>query len=135
MDNEENKTVLVVDDDDDVLFLVQYALKRLGIETECATTGAEGLDRYRQRAEESSPYAAVIADLGLPGGMGARELIAPLLSLNPAARVFVTSGYSDDPVLMNFRAYGFSGALPKPITVEMLRDMVVPLLGDRRNGP
>lgn len=135
MENKEKKTVLVIDDDDDVLFLIGYALKRLGIETECVTTGAEGLKRYRRKIEEHSPFAAVIADLGLPGGLGALELIAPLLSLDPVAKVFVTSGYSDDPVLTNFRAFGFSGALPKPITIETLRDMVVPLLGDPTGTP
>uniref|UniRef100_A0A831U0W5 Response regulator transcription factor n=1 Tax=Geobacter metallireducens TaxID=28232 RepID=A0A831U0W5_GEOME len=135
MEDKEKKTILVIDDDDDVLFLIGYALKHLGIETECTTTGTEGLERYRQKIEERRPFAAVIADLSLPGNLGARELIVPLLSLNPSAKVFVTSGYSDDPALTNFKALGFTGALPKPITVEMLREMVLPLLEDPAGLP
>jgi hypothetical protein len=60
---------------------------------------------------------------------------APLLSLDPAAKVFVSSGYSDDPVLMNFQTYSFSGALPKPITLETLQNVVVPLLRDSTGEP
>lgn len=124
------KTVLVIDDDDDVLFLVEYALKRLGFGAACVTNGVQGLELYREGIGAGTPFASIIMDLNLPGGRGARELIGPLLSLDPTAKVFVTSGYPDDPVLITFQDFGFCGALPKPITYEMLLEKVVPVLQD-----
>ena len=128
MDDTATKTVLVIDDDDDVLFLVEHALKRLGFHAVCAADGMQGLELYRQGIEAGAPYAAVIMDLNLPGSMGARELIVPLLAMDPAAKAFVTSGYPDDPCLTNYHAHGFCGALAKPITYKTLAETVVPAL-------
>jgi DNA-binding NtrC family response regulator len=131
----DQQQILVIDDDEDVLFLIEYALKRLGVAAHCATDGARGMDLYRNSIETGTPYAAVIVDMCLPGGKGARELIAPLLALEPSAKVFVTSGYPDDPCLTDYLSYGFCGAVPKPITYEILRDTVVPVLRDFTDCP
>jgi len=37
-----------------------------------------------------------------------------ILKLDPDARGIVSSGYSSDPVMANFRAHGFRGSVPKP---------------------
>lgn len=134
MEDTGRQRVLVIDDDDDVLFLVGYALKRLGFHASCATDGAQGLELYRQGVEAGMPYAAVIMDLNLPGSMGARELITPLLALDPGVKAFVTSGYPDDPCLTDHHSYGFCGAIPKPITYETLLETVVPVLGENSTG-
>ncbi len=55
-------------------------------------------------------------DLTIRGGMGGREAIARLLEHDPAVRVIVASGYSNDPVLANYRQAGLAGVLPKPFT-------------------
>lgn len=134
MNGADKKTVLVIDDDDNVLFLVEHALKRLGFHAVCTADGVQGLGLYRQGMEAGTPYAAVIMDLNLPGSMGARELIAPLLALDPAAKAFVTSGYPDDPCLTDYRAHGFYGALAKPITYKTLEETVVPSLQEDTSG-
>ena len=40
--------------------------------------------------------------------------------IDPRARVVVASGYSNDPVMADFKSYGFSGVIAKPFSVEML---------------
>ena len=63
-------------------------------------------------------------DLTVPGAMGGREAMQELLKLDPAVRAIVSSGYSGDPVLANFRAYGFCGIVPKPYRLSDLANAV-----------
>ena len=59
-------------------------------------------------------------DLTIPGGMGGQEAISHLLDLDPAVRAVVMSGYSNDPVLANYREYGFQGRIDKPFAADDL---------------
>ena len=57
-------------------------------------------------------------DLTVPGGMGGLEAVARLREIDPEVRAIVSSGYSSDPVLANFRAHGFCGVIAKPYQIE-----------------
>lgn len=67
----------------------------------------------------------VIMDLTIPGGVGGREAIKRLLVIDPHAKVIVTSGYSTEPVMANYREYGFVGRLFKPFKLEELKREIV----------
>jgi len=43
-----------------------------------------------------------------------------LMEIDPEVKAIVYSGYSDDPVLANFREYGFKGMMPKPFESILL---------------
>jgi len=62
--------------------------------------------------------------------MGGVEAAASLKSLDPSLKLIVSSGYSDAPVMSNFRNYGFDDVLPKPWSVaqvsEVFRRVCVP---------
>ncbi len=70
--------------------------------------------------EAGTPFDAVILDLTVRGGMGGREAIRRITEIDPSARAIVSSGYSDDPVLANYRDCGFSATLCKPYELEDL---------------
>ncbi len=74
--------------------------------------------------DSGKPFDAVILDLTVKGGMGGKDAVKALLGLDPQTKAIVSSGYSNDPVMTNFRAYGFIEALPKPYTVKDMRDML-----------
>ena len=46
-------------------------------------------------------------------------------------KAVVSSGYSNEPVVAEFRRYGFSGVLPKPYTVEALEQQLSALIDCR----
>lgn len=111
-------TVLVMDDDEDVCILVDYALRQAGFQVECTPDGPTAIDLYRKSMETGQPYIAVILDLNIPGKIGGKEVIGSLRELDPAIKAFVSSGHPDDPCMVNFKEYGFCGAIPKPIMYD-----------------
>jgi CheY-like chemotaxis protein len=106
--------VLVMDDDEMVRFVAGETLKRYGFQVEFASDGSQAVELYLARREEGAPFAAVILDLNIPGGMGGEETMQRLLEIDPEAKGYVSSGRTDDPVMVNFRAFGFSGTIEKP---------------------
>jgi CheY-like chemotaxis protein len=106
--------VLVMDDDEMVRFVAGETLKRYGFEVEFASDGSQAVELYRQHRLAGAPFAAVILDLNIPGGMGGEEAMQRLLEIDPAAKGYVSSGRTDDPVMVNFRDFGFSGTIEKP---------------------
>ena len=62
----------------------------------------------------------VILDLTNKFGMGGVETIKRLLEMDPDVRAIVVTGYSNNPIISNFREHGFRGALPKPFTLDEL---------------
>ncbi len=110
--------ILVMDDVPDILDIMEDALELLGYEGEFASTGEEALEKYKQSYQEGRAYDAVILDLTVPGGMGGKETATEILKINSQAKIIVSSGYSQDPIMGNFRSYGFCGVLAKPYTME-----------------
>jgi CheY-like chemotaxis protein len=106
--------VLVMDDDEMVRFVAGETLKRYGFAVEFANDGAQAVELYRERHQAGVPFAAVILDLNIPGGMGGKEAMQRLLEIDPAAKGYVSSGRTDDPVMVSFRDFGFSGTIEKP---------------------
>ena len=61
----------------------------------------------------------LLLDVMMPK-MGGKDAIKKLLKIDPELRAIVFSGYSDDPVMANFKEYGFRGMLPKPFESRSL---------------
>ena len=116
--------VLVMDDEEPVREAAQAMLEELGYTVECAKNGSDTLDLYRQRKEEGTPFSAVIMDLTIPGGMGGKEAINLLLKIDPYVKAIVSSGYSTDPVMANYREYGFVAVLRKPYRPQEMSEIL-----------
>ena len=112
--------VLFMDDEESIRHMASFLLRRFGFDVTCVPDGAEAVRRYREAQESGEPYALVIMDLTVPGGMGGREAVAQLRKIDPRVRAIVSSGYSSDPVLANYQAHGFCGVAAKPYEVSDL---------------
>ncbi len=124
--------VLVVDDERIVRRSVEKVLKRLGYEVGAAKDGREGIELYESAREEGRPFDAVIMDLTIPGELGGKKTVGRLRKLDPDAKVIVSSGYSDDPVMSRFGEYGFDGVLVKPYKVADLATELQRVLSGRK---
>ncbi len=120
--------ILVMDDDDLVAETARQMLEHLGYEVSVVRDGREAVELYLAAMEDGNPFTAVILDLTIPGGMGGEETVKRLLLHDPKARVLVASGYSNDRILANYRAYGFAGVLVKPFQLKELSQALHDLL-------
>jgi CheY-like chemotaxis protein len=126
------ETILVMDDDEAIRAVLVDMLAQLGYQSQCVREGAEAIALYQQARDRGQPFAAVLLDLTIPGGMGGRETIAHLRAIDPQIRAIASSGYATDPLMAHHRAYGFRGVLSKPYTVEGLEEVLQRVLADRQ---
>jgi signal transduction histidine kinase/CheY-like chemotaxis protein len=106
--------VLVMDDEEIIREIATDILQYVGYVVESCADGREAIERFQAARESKTPFSEVILDLTVPGGMGGKEAASLILEIDPNALLIVSSGYSNDPVVANYRQYGFSGAIPKP---------------------
>lgn len=131
MKNNGNKgtgRVLIMDDESLVLDVATRALRLAGYHTMAVTNGADAVEHYREALELGQRYDAVVLDWTIPGGMGGKEAAQEILTLDPGARLMVSSGYSEDSAMAEYRAHGFTGVLPKPYSATQLCDAVRALM-------
>jgi signal transduction histidine kinase/ActR/RegA family two-component response regulator len=114
--------VLVMDDEEIVRDVVGDMLTSLGYEAVTVEEGNEAVRLYKEALDKGEPFDVVIMDLTVPGGIGGKETVKRLLEIDPGARVVVSSGYSNDSIMANYKDYGFSDVITKPYTVEELSE-------------
>ncbi len=119
-DSGDTKRILVMDDEEDIRGLIGEVLTHFGHVVEFAGDGAETIELYKGAMESGQPFDAVIMDLTIPGGMGGKEAIKELLKIDPDVRAIVSSGYSNDPIMADFKRHGFRGVVAKPYEVREL---------------
>jgi len=127
--------VLVMDDEEMIRNVTGQMLARLGYDVELVTNGAEAISTFKRAKASGNAFDAVIMDLTVPGGMGGKEAITHLAAIEPDVKAIVSSGYADDPVMAEFRHYGFSGVVAKPFTIRDLGRALHELLQPKAGAP
>ncbi|MFM2151989.1 MAG: hypothetical protein RL199_424 [Pseudomonadota bacterium] len=108
-------TVLVVEDEEDLLSAMRANLVRSGFDVLTANSVSEGL-----AVEASHPgrIDLLLTDLTMPGGSG-RELAEALVSRRPGLPVLFMSGYSSDAAVFERRS-GLGEFIAKPFVFDEL---------------
>lgn len=118
--NHQTLNILVMDDEEQFLKSTGEALILEGHKVVYASDGVEAIALYNQFMSSESPFDIVLMDLTIPGGMGGAETIRRLIETDPDVKAIVASGYSNDPIMSDYRRHGFKGILTKPFTFEQL---------------
>ena len=121
--------ILVMDDEEMVSKVAGRMLTKMGHTVMYAHDGGEAVEIYEQLTKAGKPIDLTIMDLTVPGGMGGEEAAKKILAIDPAAKIAVSSGYSNDPIMANFSEYGFCSAIVKPYLFQELKEVVHDALG------
>ena len=113
-------TVLVVDDEEGVLYVVRTMLETFGFIVLTARNGLEAVSKFR---EHSDKIALVILDVTMPE-MDGEETLGELVKIRQDVRVILTSGYSESDLTQRFSGRGLSGFIQKPYALSELIEKV-----------
>ncbi len=116
--------VLIMDDEQIIRDVAYEMFTTLGYSASLACDGAEAISMYREAKEAGTPFEITIMDMTIPGGMGGVEAVGKLLEYDSNAFVVVSSGYTNEAVMSNYRSYGFKGVIPKPYTLNELKTLL-----------
>jgi signal transduction histidine kinase/ActR/RegA family two-component response regulator len=121
--------VLVVDDEPMLRDMLLRMLVSMGHQGQAAASGDDGLRAFRQAHALGRDFDLVISDLSMaPGQIGGKQLAREILAVDPQAKILVSSGYSEDPVMSEHENFGFWGCLAKPFNRSDLERVLAMLI-------
>ncbi|MBK5277070.1 MAG: PAS domain S-box protein [Desulfuromonadales bacterium] len=123
-DGQTDGSILVMDDEEMIRTLMEKMLSDLGYEVTTCSDGEEAAALYKEFRDAGKTFSLVILDLSIPNGVGGIETAQRILGLDPQARLIASSGYSNDPVIVGFREFGFCGSIAKPFSINELDDAI-----------
>jgi len=114
--------ILVMDDEEMIRNMLRQLLEGLGYTVACVQDGTEAVAAYQRAQAAGQPFAVMILDYTIPGGMGGLETLARLRAIDPQVTALISSGYANNPVIADWAYYGFSGVVAKPYTIAQLQE-------------
>ncbi|MBU2547046.1 MAG: response regulator [Proteobacteria bacterium] len=126
----EGTRALVVDDNATAREILEDALASFRFDVTAVASGAEALVEL-DRASQSRPYALVLMDWKMPGmdGIETARLIQANTRLSRIPKILMVTAYGREEVMQRARAAGLDGFLIKPVSVSILFNSVMDLLG------
>jgi PAS domain S-box-containing protein len=121
-----SRTMLIVDDEDDVRTIARRMLEREGFTVLTASDGASGMELFRTHVQAIS---CVLLDMSLPR-MGGEEIFRALRTIRAEVPIVLMSGYSGEEVMERFPGERRAGFLPKPFSPATLRAVVHQMLSE-----
>jgi PAS domain S-box-containing protein len=119
--------ILVMDDEEFLRELLVLNLEDMGYRVVSARGGLEAISLFNRAQEQGEGFTAAILDLTIPGDLGGKSTAETLLKIHPGIVLIASSGYSQDPVMSDPAAYGFTAKLSKPYQrkelVELMRSI------------
>ena len=123
--------VLLMDDEESIRWLGATLLQRMGLEVTVVAEGAAAVREFSAARRDGRPFDLVILDLTIPGGMGGRETMEVIRRMDSRVPAIVSSGYSSDAVLADFRSFGFQAMVAKPYEIDQLIGTIKQVLAQR----
>lgn len=116
-------TVLVVDDNEDLLETFAMILKRHGFFVETAESGLAAVNKYKKRR-----FDVTLMDIVMPGIDGV-EASRRIKEIYPEAAIILMTGYSNETLLKAARNEGARQIVHKPVKIDRLIQLITDVAG------
>ena len=94
MSLQSNSTILVCDDDEDLLFLASSFLSKKNFKVIKATTGKEALNIYEK--ERTNINAIILDNTFKNSDLQGKDILVSLKKLDPQCKILISSGYPEN---------------------------------------
>ena len=119
------ETILMVDDETDILNIGKEVLEKFGYKVITAHNGEEAVQKYTHHRVDS-----VILDVGMPG-MGGINCLKKLMSIDRQVKVLIISGYGESDGIEEALSLGAKAFLNKPYRINNLLETVRIVLDEK----
>jgi CheY-like chemotaxis protein len=114
------KTILIIDDEEDIRTMTKIQLEDIGYKVMTAENGVKGLEIYKK---EKDNIDLVLLDMIMPE-MDGKETFLNLKKINPKISVLLTSGFSQNGKAKEIMGKGILGFLQKPFKIHELSNVI-----------
>jgi CheY-like chemotaxis protein len=104
--------------------VVEKLLCKKGYLVVCTKSGEETISAYKNALATGDLFFIVLIDLTISEGMGGVETVQLIKQLDPSSKTVIFTGYSNDPVVEDFKRFGFDGVLKKPFSLDEFEILV-----------
>ncbi|MBW1616238.1 MAG: response regulator [Deltaproteobacteria bacterium] len=108
------ETILIIDDEQDILKLLSMSLMADGYQTVTASSGKEGIETFKNKKPD-----IVLTDIKMPEMTGL-EVLKNIKEIDPSAQVIIITGHGDVDSAIEALQYGASDFINKPVKNEAL---------------
>lgn len=112
------RSVLIVDDEKNILLTLSQSLEVLQLETDTATTGEEALTKLKEK-----DFGLILLDLRMPGIDG-MEVLRQVREIRPDIRIIMISAYGTIELAVEAMKLGAVDFIQKPFSPEEIRGLV-----------
>jgi CheY-like chemotaxis protein len=114
------ETILVVDDEANIVEVTSRMLNRANYKVITASNGMDALEVYEKHGKEMS---LVLLDLLMPG-MSGKQCLEALRKVDPKVRVLIASGALNSEIEADLKEIGARGLIAKPFDTPQLLEKI-----------
>ena len=111
-------TVLVVDDNQDLLNTFAMILKRRGFSVQTAGNGISAVDKFKEQS-----FDVTLMDIVMPE-MNGVDASKKIKEIQPGASIILMTAYSDEELIQTARDEGVRQIIHKPIRIDQLIELI-----------
>ena len=118
-------TILVVDDNQDLLETFAMILKRRGYRVQTASDGVSAINKFKEQN-----FDVTLMDIVMPE-MNGVDAFKKIKEIQPEAPIILMTAYSDEDLIQNAKNEGARQIIHKPIHIDQLIELINEMAGSQ----
>ncbi len=118
------KKILILDDEDLILELAREILMILGFDVVGVKSSQAAIAEFKKAIEQNEPFCLVLFDMTLAEDVSGADVLKEIKKIDPNIKAIISSGYTSDDISEEPEKYGFDAAIPKPYSMNKLKEVI-----------